>query len=389
MAQNNDSGDKTEQPTAKKILDARKKGDVAKSKEVTSTIVLLLWLALFGMALVYAGERISALMISTFDSIGTNFTQAAPALGWAAIETMLFICALFIIPIATFGLLVEFLQTGPVLSLEKIKPKLEHLNPAEGLKRMFGLDSLVEGMKALAKTILLFLIGWWVVEDLLPEILQLLYAPNPHDIGDAMWEVAVKLLAWTIGIFVLLSLLDAIYQKHSFMKKMRMSMRDIKQELKDTEGDPHIKAQRKQAHQEWTQQNAVRASQDASALIVNPTHVAIAINYNQEVCPVPTITAKGEDHVARAMREAAEEANIPIVRNVALARDLLARSEVGELIPRDLFNIIAEVILWAQQVSTKIDQDKKKISQERDAKTNREHIPPGEDLTVYPNTSEI
>jgi len=389
MAQKNDSGDKTEQPTAKKLLDARKKGDVPKSKEITSTIVLLLWLSLFGIALVFAGDRISALMTLTFESIGDNFSHAAPALGWAAFETALFICALFIIPIAAFGTLVEFLQTGPVLSLEKLKPKLENLNPAEGLKRMFGLDSLVEGLKSLAKTILLFLIGWWVIESFLPEILSLLYAPTPYDIGDAMWEVAIKLLAWTIGIFVLLALLDALYQRYSFTKKMRMSMRDIKQELKDTEGDPHIKAQRKQAHQEWTQQNSVLAAQDATALVVNPTHVAIAVNYDKEICPVPTISAKGEDHVARAMREAAEEANVPIVRNVALARDLLVRSEVGELIPRDLFNIIAEVILWAQNVSQKIDQDNNNNSKGTDAQAAREYAPPGEDLTVYPNTSDI
>jgi len=387
MAQNNDSGDKTEQPTAKKLLDARKKGDVSKSKEVTSTLVLILWLVLFGLALVYAGEQISAFMTMTFTSLGGDFAEIAPTLGWAAFKIVLTVSALFLIPVAAFGLFVEFLQTGPVLSLEKLTPKMANLNPAEGMKRMFGLDSFVEGMKALAKTVLLCLIGWWVIEALLPDILLLLYA-TPYTVGDVMWETSFKLLSWTVGIFVLLSLLDAAYQQHSFTKKMRMSLRDIKQEFKDTEGDPHIKAQRKQAHQEWTQQNAVRASEDATALIVNPTHVAIAIHYNRDECPVPTLSAKGEDHVARAMREAAEKAHVPILRNVVLARDLLVRSEVGELIPRDLFNIIAEVILWAQQTREKLDFEVQHAQQENEPSAVRQHVPPGEDLTVYPDVMD-
>lgn len=265
---------------------------------------------------------------------------------------------------------------------------MANLNPAEGMKRMFGLDSLVEGVKALAKTVLLLLIGWWLIEALLPEILLLLYA-TPYAVGDVMWDISIQLLSWTVGIFVLLSLLDAVYQRHSFTKKMRMSLRDIKQEIKDTEGDPYVKAQRKQAHQEWTQQNAVHASQNATALIVNPTHVAIAIYYNRDECSVPTIAAKGEDHVARAMREAAEECHVPIVRNIELARDLLIRSEVGGLIPRDLFNIIAEVILWAQQSCEKFDREtQKQAPQKNQPSATHQHLPPGEDLTVYPNATD-
>ncbi len=387
MGQNNDSGDKTEQPTHKKLQDARKKGDVSKSTEVTSTVVLILWFALFGLVLMHAIEQITELATTIFDGVDGDFAETVSTFGWAALETMLVVSALFMIPVAIFGTLVEFLQTGPVLSFEKIKPKMENLNPAEGVKRMFGMDSLIEGLKALAKTVLLFLIGWWALKAAIPEISLLLYA-TPSDIGNAMWVVIFKLLGWTIGIFALLSLLDAAYQRFSFLKKMRMSVRDIQQELKDTEGDPHIKGQRKQAHQEWTQQGAVQASQEATALVVNPTHVAIAINYNRDECPVPTVTAKGEDHVARAMREAAEKNHIPIVRNRELARELLVRSETGELVPRDLFDIIAEVILWAQQVRKKINRENGESDEPEASKDDpsaiRQYAPPGEDLTVYP-----
>ena len=383
MAEKNDGGDKTEKPTPKKLQDARKKGDVPKSNEVTNTAELILWLALFGLGLTYAGERITALMNTAFDGLGGSFIDTAPALGWMALETTLIITALFLLPIAAFGLLVEFLQTGPVLSVEKFKPKMENLNPAEGIKRIFSLDSLVEGVKILIKTILLFLIGWWVLEALLPE-LALLPRANADKIGEAMWEIMLKLLGWTIGIFTLVAILDAAYQRHSFLKKMRMSQRDIQQEVKESEGDPYIKAQRRQAHQEWTQQNAAQATRDATVLIVNPTHVAIALDYDRDSCPVPTIAAKGEDHVARAMRDAGEESGIPIIRNVELARDLLARSEVGDIVPRDLFDIIAEVILWAREVRQEIKRGQPQIPLSGNSPPERRHAAPGENLTRYP-----
>lgn len=385
MADKNDDGDKTEQPTPKKLKDAREKGSVAKSKEVTSTAELVLWLALIGLGISYAGERIALLMGNIFSNLGGHFIHTAPALGWMALEAVLIITAIFLLPIAAFGLIVEFLQAGPVLSFEKLKPKMENLNPAEGVKRMFSLDNLVEVIKAFAKTTLIFLIGWWVLESLLPE-LALLPRAQPLAIGEAIWQIALQLLGWTIGIFAFVSILDAAYQRHSFTKKMRMSRRDIQQEVKDSEGDPHVKAQRRQTHQEWSQQNSSQAARDANVLIVNPTHVAIALDYDKELCPIPTIAAKGEDLMALAMREAAEDAGVPIVRNIELARNLLARTEVGEVIPPDLFDIIAEVILWAREVREEIEHAKQytEIISNTDQTPSRRHTPPGEDLTHYP-----
>jgi type III secretion protein U len=163
---------------------------------------------------------------------------------------------------------------------------------------------------------------------------------------------------------------------------MRMSMRDIKQEVKESEGDPYVKAQRRQLAQQLSQQNATNAARNANVLVVNPTHIAIAIDYDRELNPVPTIAAKGEDHVALAMRQAAEEAGVPIVRNIPLARDLFARSEVGEIIPSDLFDVIAEVILWAREVRQQVDAQRR--GELLAAKPDGRRMPaPGEDLTHY------
>jgi flagellar biosynthesis protein FlhB len=191
----------------------------------------------------------------------------------------------------------------------------------------------------------------------------------------------MKLLIYTAGLFVFVAVLDVAYQRYSFTKKMMMSMRDIKQEMKDSEGDPYVKGQRRQLQQEWAQRNQTNAARNANVLLVNPTHIAIAIEYDKETCPVPTISAKGEDHVARAMREAAEEAGVPIVRNIPLARDLFARGEVGEIIPADVFDVIAEVILWARDVRQQVDAER---NRDLASIPQRKRVAaPGEDLTRY------
>ncbi len=391
MADKNDGGDKTEKPTSKKLEDARKKGDVAKSKEVTSTVVLLVWLGIGALAVGYAAGRISTLFESVFVTLGrgweaTGFAGAVRSIGMQAIELGVLLVAMLLVPAAAVGLLTDFLQAGPVLTFEKLTPKLDHMNPVEGVKRMFSMDNLVEVLKALIKTALLFLVGWLVVKSALPQLVGLARSPDlpPQTIGALVWSLTVKTVAWTLGIFTFVSLLDAVYQRHSFTKKMRMSIRDIKQEMRESEGDPYVKQQRRAAQREWSQRSAAQAARTANVLVVNPTHVAIAIDYDKEITPVPTIAAKGEDHVARAMREAAEEAGVPIVRNIPLARDLLARGEVGEIIPGDLFEIIAEVILWAREVRTQVDAQRRAAAGELvEPPPTRRIAAPGEDLTHY------
>ena len=394
MADKNDGGDKTEKPTPKRLRDARKKGDVSKSREVTSTLVLLAWLGVGALALSLATARIAALFEALFATLAQgwasgDYVTVLRALGAQAMELGTLLVAMLLVPAAAVGLLADFLQAGPVLSFEKIKPKLDHLNPVQGIKRMFSLDNLVEVLKAVLKTALLFAIGWLVLRSALPDIVGLARSPQqpPRAIGALIWSLTLKAVAWTLATFALVSLLDAAYQRYSFIKKMRMSLRDIKQEMKESEGDPIVKQQRRQAHQEWSQRNAVQAARSANVMVVNPTHVAIAIDYERETTPVPTIAAKGEDDLARAMREAAEAAGVPIVRNVPLARDLLARGEVGEIVPGDLFEIIAEVILWAREVRAEVDAQRQAagggpvVVQPR---PTRRIVPPGEDLTHYP-----
>jgi type III secretion protein U len=363
VAEKNDSGDKTEKPTPKKLADARKKGDVPKSKDVTATATLFVWFIVFIFGAGFAGARIAALFDHGFALLagGQPFDHAAKSLGVEAVWALVAISAVALIPAAVTGVLTEFLQAGGVFTTEKLKPSLDKLNPMEGLKKMFSMDNVVEALKTLAKATLIVLILWMVLKGSLAEIINRtgpLLQPAADSDGRAAaasvlaytGSLVRQALLWTFAVFVLVAVLDMGWQKHSFMKKMRMSLRDIKQEFKENEGDPLLKGNRRQLHEEWASQNAVGAARGANVLVVNPTHIAIAIDYDAETSPVPVVAAKGEGPLAQAMREAAEEAGVPIVRHVTVARKLYEDAAVEELIPRDMFEAIAQIILWAKKV---------------------------------------
>ena len=363
MSGKNDGGDKTEKPTPKKLADARKKGDVAKSKDVTATVTLFVWFIVFAFGAGYAGTRIATLFDHGFALLSGRdpFDHAAKSLGLEALWTLIAISAVALIPAALAGVLTEFLQAGGVFTADKLKPSLEKLNPVEGLKKMFSIDNVIEMLKTLAKAILIVVILWLVLKGSLAEIIDRtgpLLQPAAESDGRAAAASVLsytgalvrQALLWTFAVFVLVAVLDIGWQKHSFLKKMRMSLRDIRQEHKENEGDPLMKGNRRQLHEEWASQNAVGAARGANVLVVNPTHIAIAIDYDADASPVPVVAAKGEGPLAQAMREAAEEAGVPIVRHVTVARKLYEDAAVEELIPRDMFEAIAQIILWAKKV---------------------------------------
>lgn len=361
MADKNDAGDKTEKPTPKRLADARKKGDVAKSRDVTATATLFVWMLVLVFGVGFAGTRIMQLFDSGFQAIsrGEPFVTAASQIGWSALGALVMITAAALLPAAFAGVLIEFLQAGGVFSTEKLKPNLEKLNPFEGLKKMFSVDNLVELIKTLAKVALILFVLWLVLRGSLADLLQAgpsLLEPG-SDGRTAVSEVLLttgglirSALLWTFGVFLLVAVLDMAWQKHSFLKKMRMSLRDIRDEVKENEGNPQIRSNRRQLHEEWANQNSIGAARQANVLVVNPTHIAIALNYDAEDCPVPMMTAKGEGPLAKAMREAAEEAGVPIIRHVPVARKLYEDAAIDDIIPRDMFDAIAQIILWAQKV---------------------------------------
>ncbi len=356
-----DSSDKTEQPTPKRLQDARKKGDVAKSRDVGLAASTLMWAVLITATSSIIGPALADLAsrsvgLATAMPFDAALAEIATRSGWLVVQAA-FLCLL---PAALLGMAAEYFQIGAIFTTEKLKFKFDNLNIMNGFKRMIGLDSLVEIAKSTVKAIVLGCIAayfvvaaarqgrgfvtpaaWDVDGSGGPQIATLLFA--------VVRDESVLLLGTTGAIFAFVAAADWFYSRHRFLKKMRMSRRDIKNEYKDSEGDPQLKSQRRSLHQEWASQNNIGAAGQAHALLVNPTHLAIALAYDGEETPVPVISGKGEGETAAAMRAAAEQANVPIIRHVATARRLWSRGEIGEIVPEEMFDAIAEIILWAER----------------------------------------
>ncbi|WP_336970716.1 EscU/YscU/HrcU family type III secretion system export apparatus switch protein [Sphingobium aromaticiconvertens] len=361
MAEKNSGGDKTEKPTRKRLRDARQKGDVARSKDVAPALGMILWVILLTFATGFAGSSILTLMTDSLTlATTTPFAHAAPQLGWAALSALLAICLLVLGPAALAGVATEFLQIGVIVTTHKMKPSLDKLNPMDGLKRMFSLDNLVELLKTIIKAVLVIAIAifilWASADDFASIVQAAAWSPmtgnGPQVAGAVLGltrSLTLQMFGWTCGVFLLVAIADRAWVQHGFIKKLRMSRRDIKQEHKDNEGDPMMRAQRRQMHEEWANQNAIGAAGKANVLLVNPTHLAIALDFDPDDCPVPMVAAKGEGPLAAAMRAEAEREGVPIVRNIGLARNLWVNGEVNGPIPRDMFDAIAEIILWARR----------------------------------------
>ena len=349
MSDKDQGADKTEKPTPKKIRDARKEGNVAKSKELTGTVLLLGWVAGAGMLATFMASRLAALFEQSLLAVGRPFREVLPQLGQLAFETLLWLCLPLMLLSLGLGLVIEFLQVGPIATFKRMSPKLDKLNPVEGIKKMFSMDNLVELVKSILKCVALLGIGYFVLRGMMPWLLKLPFAP-PQAMGAAFWHGVKWIAVWTIAVFFFVSALDVWYQKFSYTKKLRMSRRDIRQEVKENEGDPYVKQRRRQLHQEWAQQNMLNSVRKSNVVVTNPTHIAIALQYEPGETDLPVVVAKGEGYFAELIKKTAEEEGIPILQNVPLARGLNEHVQIDDYIGNEFFDAVAEVLHWAEHV---------------------------------------
>ncbi|MEM7688477.1 MAG: EscU/YscU/HrcU family type III secretion system export apparatus switch protein [Pseudomonadota bacterium] len=362
MADKDQGGDKTELPTPRKLKDARKKGDIAKGRELTPTFGTIAMAILFMTVAGFIASRVTGFADATVQNAASgDFETLLTGLGADATALLISLSAIVLIPLCAVALFSETLQTRGLIAPKRLEPKLDNMNPVEGLKRIFGKHGLVELVKTLIKVAAIIAIVWFIARDYIDDMgVMLRPATQPiwregaamqAGTADAMrlYTITLKVLASVGAVFVIVAVGDAIWARQQFLKKMMMSRRDIKDEHKRDEGDPQMKGQRRQMAQEWAQSGAVSKTADANALLVNPTHLAIALEFNPETAPVPVVMARGEGEVAAAMRAVAEHAGVPVIRHIPTARSLWARGEVGEMIPEDMFDAIAEIILWARK----------------------------------------
>ncbi len=349
MADSSGSGERTFDPTPRRLNDARRRGEVSHSRDIAPTAALLVTTALVALYAGDAGARLASLMQLSIDSIGQPFTQAAAALAQAAAWTLASITLTVAIPVTLVAVLAEFLHIGPVLSSHPMTPDLSRLDPIAGMKRMFGANGWIELLKSIAKSLLLLGVATVVTAQLMPRIASL-HRGTPAAFAEAIRSGTLQLFGWTLATFVVVTILDTLYQRYAFRKRLRMSRSEVERETREDSGDPLIKQHRMGLRRDWAQHSEVAATRSAHMLVVNPTHVAIALDWHPEHVPVPLITAKGEDRIALRMRTIAAEADVPVLRDVPLARALLERGELGEAVPEDLFDAVAQAIVWAQSI---------------------------------------
>ena len=342
------SSEKTEQPTPKKERDARSKGQVARSQEVVTTV------SLFGVLIVIyvMGGSIWAQLVSLMDTVAglaANKDESSLSAGlmsaWSiSVSIMMPILAATLV----FGIAANAIQVGALFSFEAITPKLEKISIAKGFKRIFSVKQLIEMLKSIFKIIFLTFLLYFVVRNAIgPYITSV--GCGVLCLSTVTSAVLLQLLLYSALAFVIVAGLDFMYQKHSHTKSLMMTKDEVKREYKESEGDPIVKGQRRALAQELVMSDNVKQVQSSSAVVVNPTHLAIAIRYDPDTAPLPVVVAKGRMLQAMEIRIAAEQAGVPIFRNVPLARQLFADTAPGDYVPDDLFDIVAEILAWVQR----------------------------------------
>lgn len=345
-----EGGDKTEEPSQKKIDDARKQGNVWKSKDLTSVVA-------FGaaMATVRAvwGDfegNITELFHFAVDHIAhpQDLTLATEQLMMLSMRAMLLLCIPIVFAAAISGGMMDFLQVGALLALDAVMPKFSKLNPIEGLKNMVSKKGLVELLKSMIKLSVTGYVVYGVVRDSMALVVATIN-------GDAMLtmrvmgELVSRVVTKTLGLFVAFAIFDVWWQRKSYMKDQMMSKDDVKKEYKESEGDPHHKAKRKELAHELLESAQMDSVKGADVIVTNPDHVAIALKYDREKDSAPRLIAKGLDAKASSIRELAKQYDVPLLRNVPLAHALY-RIDVNEEVPEALYDAVAEVLNFVYQL---------------------------------------
>jgi type III secretion protein U len=342
--------EKTEKATPKKLRDARKKGQVAKSQDFPSAFTFVVSISTVLLSAGYLYQMLGGYIVSMFrmsSNPNIDLQNRAPGILSEAIQIIFNTSLPIMVLTSIVGVLVSFLIVGPMLSLEAMKPDLKKLNPVTNIKNMFKFKTIFELIKSILKISGALILIYSVVYSSIPEIVATASLPV---IGSAMVfsDFLVK-VCLRVGIFFLaVAIFDLVFQKKNFAKEMKMEKFEVKQEYKDTEGDPHIKGKRRQAAQEIAYQEGAAATKRARAVITNPIHIAVAVEYNEETQPAPKIVTMGKGTVADLIIKTAQEFGVPIMRNVPLAHTLFEKGKISEYIPEETYQAVAEILRWLE-----------------------------------------
>lgn len=350
-----DDSQKTEDPTPRKIQEARKRGQVAMSREINN------WVMLFA-GTIFVGV-LSGGVMSEIGELMRVFLEKSHAIGGIPggigtilSESLKHVLMILILPFLLFAaaaFLSPFLQVGPLFAPEIIKPDLSKVSPMKGFSRLFSLRSLVEFAKGVFKLALVSVVGVVIIYPYMDKFEHMIDMPLAQ-VMDEMRFLVVKMMIGILVILMVIAVVDLLYQRFEYFKKMRMSRQEIRDEYKQAEGDPHVKGKLRQLRAEKARQRMMQAVPTADVVITNPTHYSIALKYNPDEMPAPIVVAKGVDAVALRIREIAKEHNIVLYENKPLARALYDVVEIDQMIPTEHFKAVAEVISYVFKLKGKL-----------------------------------
>jgi type III secretion protein U len=362
------SGEKNEQPTPKRIKDAREKGQIAMSRDLARVAMLVVVAEMALATEPWWRAAIEALFDLAVRQLGQPFGNGLAAMTGAAGTLLLSVFGIFFVVCPVVAFASHWGQFGVLISPESITPKFDKLNPVNGVKQLFAKKKLGELLMALFKAVFLGLLIWLQVRDQLPSILQLA-GGEPKDIYFGFIALLRSVLHAVIVLCLVLALIDFALQKHFHIKSLKMDMEEIKREYKESEGDPMIKAKRKNLAKQWAMENPASKTKQANAVVVNPTHFAVAMFYEAGRTAAPLIVAKGKDGMAQAMIAEARENGIPVIRHVWLARTLYATGKADHFVPKGSYEAVAHVYAVVEELMAG--------SGERSAELESHGIPPG------------
>ncbi len=344
------SQEKTEDATPKRLRDARKKGQVARSRDLNTIVILIGAFAILAFMRGYMGDQFRALMQGSFDLVSRKDLTVEAMLMDVQRNFMAYvkIAAPFLFAISVVAFAVAFLQIGPVFSADPVKPEAKRLNAIENFKNMFKLTQFIELLKNIAKISLIFLLAYLVIADSLREVVLTVSATPDQSTAIAV-KMVVSFLMKVFVVFIAIALIDFAVQRWNYKKQMRMSKDEVKREYKQDEGDPLIKSMRRHLHQELAMGDVKQAVKSSDAVITNPTELAIAIKYDEKEMVAPQIMAKGQRLFAQQIREFAEETGVSIVQNPPLAWTLI-ELDIGDEIPEELYAAIAEILVFVYKL---------------------------------------
>ena len=353
MAEKPDPESKTEEATPRKLAEARQKGDVAKSPDVAAVLSLMgaasVVLLSGGWFATSMAEQLLPFIAAPHTMLGGLDAGAGVEIG--AIAVWAFAPFLGVVMLATIigGVGGNVAQSGLIFTAEKLKPDWSKVSPLKGFARIFGPDGLVQFVKTFLKLLAVGLICWLVLRPHLRD-LELMAAMPPAMILPLARDLAVALMLSTIVFLGFTAGADFLWQKHRFAERMKMTKEELKEDYKQSEGDPHIKAKLKQIRARRSRQRMMQNVPGATVIVTNPTHYSVALRYEPgEGDPAPICVAKGVDAVALRIREVGREHSVPIVENIPLARALYAAVDIDETIPREHFEAAAKVIGFVLQ----------------------------------------